>query len=84
MIHLHPSIAVNMYNSKLFSLYAILVIFNITGFIEIKRTSSELLILCVIILKKCKIKHVNVDRHPVDTGSEATRISTSVCIEVKE
>ncbi len=32
--------------------YSILVIFNIFGFIETKRTSSKPVILCVIILKQ--------------------------------
>jgi hypothetical protein len=43
--------------SKLFSFHVILVIFNIVGFIENKRTSCKLLILCVVILNKCKNKN---------------------------
>jgi hypothetical protein len=39
---------------KLFSFHVILVIFNIFGFIENKGTSSKLLILCVVILNKCR------------------------------
>ncbi len=45
-------------------LYAIFVIFNIFGFIEIKRKSFKLLILCVVILKHVKIKYVDIARHP--------------------
>ncbi len=65
------------------SLKAILFSFkHIFGVIENKRTSSKLLILCVVIFNKCKIKLADINRHSIDTGFEATRISTSAIISV--
>ncbi len=70
--------AVNRQNSKLFSFQVILVIFISYDFIENKRTSSKLLILCVVIFNKCKIKHVNIAS--INPRLEATRILTSAYI----
>jgi len=67
--------------------------FNIFDFIENKRTSLKLLILCVIFFKECKIKHVNIANYHYwlqirgykgfiyyRLRLEAIRISTSACM----